>query len=550
VVNEDGASPSESTASRVPATLVILGAIIVVAALATLVLPRGDFERVTKIFPRYVGTTVAAGEDRAAIFERVGSDLAVDDPAAVVLDRASRQPVTTLQPGQAVLVPSSGLEKTAIVPGTYRRRASASDESFWDRLKQTLRNVALAPIRGFVDKAEIIGFVLIIGGAFGVILATGAIDRALARAIALAGEGRLRRLVIPLSMLLFSLGGAVFGMGESTIAFVLITVPLAIRLGYDTATGIAMCYLASQIGFAGAFFNPFTVGIAQSIAELPSLSGLGFRLVTFAIVTSVGIAFVSWHASRVRAHPQRSPTFALDESWRQRIAAEGEMGDGALGLRTWVVVLIALSTIALTGVGVAVWDWFIQEMAALFAVAAVAGGLVAGFRPGRIAAEFVRGARDMMEPVFVIALAAGILFVLQEGGVLDTVLDAVARPLVGLAPALGSIVIMIVQAGLNFFVPSGSGQAALTMPIVTPLCDIIGLDRQVGVLAFQFGDGFGNTIIPTSAVLMGALGAARVSWTAWIRYVWPLVLILHLVAAALLVAAVLGPDSWMEWPQS
>jgi uncharacterized ion transporter superfamily protein YfcC len=550
VVNEDGASPSESTASRVPATLVILGAIIVVAALATLVLPRGDFERVTKIFPRYVGTTVAAGEDRAAIFERVGSDLAVDDPAAVVLDRASRQPVTTLQPGQAVLVPSSGLEKTAIVPGTYRRRASASDESFWDRLKQTLRNVALAPIRGFVDKAEIIGFVLIIGGAFGVILATGAIDRALARAIALAGEGRLRRLVIPLSMLLFSLGGAVFGMGESTIAFVLITVPLAIRLGYDTATGIAMCYLASQIGFAGAFFNPFTVGIAQSIAELPSLSGLGFRLVTFAIVTSVGIAFVSWHASRVRAHPQRSPTFALDESWRQRIAAEGEMGDGALGLRSWVVVLIALSTIALTGVGVAVWDWFIQEMAALFAVAAVAGGLVAGFRPGRIAAEFVRGARDMMEPVFVIALAAGILFVLQEGGVLDTVLDAVARPLVGLAPALGSIVIMIVQAGLNFFVPSGSGQAALTMPIVTPLCDIIGLDRQVGVLAFQFGDGFGNTIIPTSAVLMGALGAARVSWTAWIRYVWPLVLILHLVAAALLVAAVLGPDSWMEWPQS
>lgn len=549
---DPGPAPEAKTEAspRVPATLVILAVILIVAAGATLVLPRGDFERVTKVFPRYVGATVGEGEDRGALFVRVGSELDPEDPDAVVLERGSRSPLTTLEPGQDVLVPTSGLRKTAIVPGTYTRRDEARAGSFFERARGAFSNVALAPIRGFVDKASIIGFVLIIGGAFGVILATGAIDRALARAVARAGEGRLRRLVIPISMLLFAFGGAVFGMGESTIAFVLITIPLAIRLGYDTSTGIAMCYLASQIGFAGAFFNPFTVGIAQSIAELPSLSGLGYRLVTFAVVSTVGIVFVSWHARRVRARPELSPTFALDESWRARLAGEADLSDQPLGLRTWIVVLIALSTIVLTGVGVAVWDWFIDEMAALFAVAAVAGGLVAGFRPGRIAAEFVKGARDMMEPVFVIALAAGVLFVLQEGGVLDTVLYAVAQPLASLSPELGSIVIMLVQAGLNFFVPSGSGQAALTMPVVTPLCDIIGLDRQVGVLAFQFGDGFGNTVIPTSAVLMGVLGAARVGWTQWIRFVWPLVLILHLVAAALLITAVLGPSSWMEWPVS
>ncbi len=443
-----------------------------------------------------------------------------------------------------MLVSTPGLQRTTIVPGTYQPLDAADTPGIWKRTVAALRSVALAPIRGFVLRAEVIAFVLLIGGA----LATGALDRALARVVTRMGDGRLRKLVIPVSMILFSLGGAIFGMGESTIAFVLITIPLSIRLGYDTVTGVCMCYLATQIGFAGAFFNPFTVGIAQSIAELPHLSGLGFRLIAWTLVTALGISFVALWAKRVRADPSRSPTRALDQYWRTRLEAGADEAQGALRLSEYGVVLTVIAVLLLSGVGVAMWGWYIQEMAALFVVAGIAGGLLGGFRPGRVAQEFTTGAASMIEPVLVIALSAGVLGVLQDGQVLDTFLSGLAAPLDVLPRPVGAVLIMGGQAVINFFVPSGSGQAAMTMPVMTPLCDILGVQRQVGVLAFQFGDGFGNTMIPTSAVLMGVLGAARVPWTTWVRWVWPLILMLHLLGAALLVVAIYGPVGWMEWP--
>ncbi|MEZ6194717.1 MAG: Na+/H+ antiporter NhaC family protein [Planctomycetota bacterium] len=541
------AAESAPESGRLPSTLVILGAILALAAGATLVLPRGEYERVERVFPRYVAHRIEAGETLEQIARAVGAEesLTLDG----IHDAKTREPITALEPGRLVLVPTSGLTRTAIVDGSYRR-IDDSGRPFLERAFAAVTAVVRAPIRGFVARAEVIAFVLLIGGAFGVILATGALDLALGRAVERLGEGRWRGLVVPISMLLFGLGGAIFGMGESTIAFVLVTIPLAIRLGYDTVTGIAMCYLASQIGFAGAFFNPFTVGIAQSIAELPSGSGLGYRVVTFVVVMGTGILFVTRHASRVAANPDLSPTVELDRRWRARLAEESSTHTGPLGFRVWWVVVCALSTVVLTGVGAALWDWFIEEMAALFVAAALLAGFGAGFRPGRMAQEFKQGAVTMIEPALIIALSAGIMGVLEEGKVLDTVLEWISRPLRESGTDLAAVALMLVQAGINFFVPSGSGQAALTMPIVTPLCDVIGLDRQVGVLAFQFGDGFGNALIPTSAVLMGVLGAARVAWTAWVRWAWRLILVLHLVGAGLLIAAVRGPRVWMEWPVS
>ncbi|MFT6109584.1 MAG: putative ion transporter superfamily protein YfcC [Planctomycetota bacterium] len=527
-------------------TLVILGVIVFAAALATLIVPRGEYQRVVKDFPKLVAHTIRAEESLTSLSREVGApnDLTLSE----VLDAGTRAPVTSLTAGQRVLVSTPGLQRTTIVPGTYQPLDAADTPGIWKRTVAALRSVALAPIRGFVLRAEVIAFVLLIGGAFGVILATGALDRALARVVTRMGDGRLRKLVIPVSMILFSLGGAIFGMGESTIAFVLITIPLSIRLGYDTVTGVCMCYLATQIGFAGAFFNPFTVGIAQSIAELPHLSGLGFRLIAWTLVTALGISFVALWAKRVRADPSRSPTRALDQYWRTRLEAGADEAQGALRLSEYGVVLTVIAVLLLSGVGVAMWGWYIQEMAALFVVAGIAGGLLGGFRPGRVAQEFTTGAASMIEPVLVIALSAGVLGVLQDGQVLDTFLSGLAAPLDVLPRPVGAVLIMGGQAVINFFVPSGSGQAAMTMPVMTPLCDILGVQRQVGVLAFQFGDGFGNTMIPTSAVLMGVLGAARVPWTTWVRWVWPLILMLHLLGAALLVVAIYGPVGWMEWP--
>ncbi len=530
--------------ARIPGTLVILAGILVLAALATLVLPRGSYDRTTKTFQVLVPHTVGVNEDLAAILEEAGAP--AETALESLVERDSRAPLTALTPGARILVPKPGMTRETITPNTYRRLAAEDPRSFLEKVKIAAREVALAPITGFKARAQVIAFVLLIGAAFGVLLATGAIDRALVRGVTLLGEGRIRLLVIPASMVLFSAGGAIFGMGESTIAFVLVTIPLAIRLGYDTITGICICYLASQVGFAGAFYNPFTIGIAQSIAELPYPSGLGFRIVVWAVVTTTAAVFVMWWAARVQRDPSRSPTYALDEHWRRRLGRRAETDPSPLRLREWLVVLVAIGTLAFSGIGVAVWDWYIDEMAALFVVSGLLGGWLGGFRVGRIATEFKDGAASMIEPALIIALSAGVLEVLRQGQVLDTVLMAIAAPLEELVQPLAATLIMCGQAVVNFFVPSGSGQAALTMPVMTPLCDILGLDRQVGVLAFQFGDGFGNMLIPTSAVLMGVLGAARVPWSVWIRWVWKLILLLHVIAAFMLLVAIYGPQSWMQ----
>lgn len=529
---------------RAPSALVILMGVVVLAGLATLVLPQGSYERVEKKFPNLVPYTVAEGDTLDTIKETMGGEF----DAVTELRSANNptQPIDALRAGERILIPRGGLTRSAVVPGTYDRIPPDQRASLTDQARRSAANVTLAPIRGFTERAQIIGFVLIIGGAFGLILATGAIDDGLRWVVLVLGNGPAKWAVIPVSFTLFSLGGAVFGMGESTIAFVLITVPLALRLGYDTVTGIAMCYMASQVGFAGAFFNPFTVGIAQGIAELPYLSASNFRYVMWVVVTLVGIGFTMWWARRVERDPTRSPTYAIDQVLRTKLSAT-EIGTPARPtLMQGLVIAVAFGSVFVSGFGVAQWDWYIDEMAALFFVCALLCGVLSRFGTRRMADEFVKGTGIMVEPCLIIAVSAGIVMVLQEGRVLDTILYGLATPLEQVSPELGAIALMGVQAALNFFVPSGSGQAAMTMPIVTPLCDLIGLDRQVGVLAYQYGDGFGNVVIPTSATLMGVLGVSRVPWTVWVRWVWPLVLALHIIGALFLIAAINGPVGWMR----
>ena len=543
-LSQPNATASPKPGFQMPPALVILTFIVIASALATLILPAGEYERVEKRFPQLKPYTVAEGDTLdsvAALFDTELTSLNELRPAD-----GSAGPVQGLVPGAQVLVPVGGLTRNAVVPGTYQRVAEKDRGPLLERALASAGNVTLAPIKGFTERAQIIGFVLLLGGAFGVILATGAIDEGLRWAVLRLGQGRARWAVIPVSFTLFSLGGAVFGLGESTIAFVLITVPLSLRLGYDTITGVAMCYMASQVGFAGAFFNPFTVGIAQGIAELPYLSGLQLRYVVWACVTLVGIAFTMWWARRVEQDPTRSPVYSLDEAQRKKLAETDSHEPAAPSLSQALVIVVAFGSVFVSAFGVARLDWYIDEMAALFVVCAVLCGVLARFNTRRMSREFVAGAAMMAEPGLIIAFSAGIVMVLQQGQVLDTILYSLASPLEAVSPGIGAAALMCVQACLNFFVPSGSGQAAMTMPIVTPLCDLIGLHRQIGVLAFQFGDGFGNMVIPTSAVLMGVLGAARVPWTKWVRWVWPLVVLFHVLGALILIIAVNGPVSWLQ----
>lgn len=463
---------------------------------------------------------------------------------------------------------------------------------------------------GFTEQAGIIVFVLIIGGAFWVVNSTKAVDEGILGFIDFAknlekypffrriGVGNI---VIVLLMLLFGIFGAVFGMSEETIAFVVIVVPLAISLGYDSIVGVCMVYLAAHVGFAGAMLNPFTIGIAQDMAGLPLFSGIEYRTFCWAVLMVFAIAFVLWYASKVKRNPACSIMYSADSYWRERAsckdAGEDEAASGdvlkrpASALRAWIVLalviaaavlfaayhagnctvrvgeseyhapwllwaaagLFALSsvfslrhsskafvlsllgfTIVYLVIGVMGYGWYIAEISALFLALAVASGLASGYSPDNIVKEFLSGAKDIFSAALVIGLAAGIIAILEDGRIIDTVLHSLEEGLEG-SGKTGALASMYgIQALINLAIPSATAKAALTMPIMAPFSDLIGLSRQATVLAFQFGDGFTNMITPCSGVLLAALSVARIPYAKWFRWVWRFILALLAIGFLLL----------------
>jgi uncharacterized ion transporter superfamily protein YfcC len=322
----------------------------------------------------------------------------------------------------------------------------------------------------------------------------------------------------------------------------LIFVPLALALGYDSLTGIAIPFVGAAAGFAGAFLNPFTVGVAQGIAGVPLFSGWELRLVLWAGSTVVTVAFVMWHAARVRRDPTKSPTYALDEAKRHaglHLDTEGEPLTGrqkaVLGIFFGGIVALVWGVLPPSRGGM---GWYINEIAALFVAMGVLMGAVGGLGADRTAKAFMEGIRDFAPTALLIALARGIIVVLRDGQTIDPILNAAAGLLDGAGTTWAAQSMFAVQTFINFFVASGSAQAALTMPIMAPLSDLLGVSRQTAVLAFQMGDGYTNTIIPTSAVLMGALSLGGVSWTTWFRWILPLQALLYLLGIAMLFVAV------------
>ncbi len=417
--------------------------------------------------------------------------------------------------------------KNLVVPGTFQK--TSPNPQFID-------SVLMAPINGFIAAAEIIGFVLIVGGAFSVFQQTEAVDSAIKSIASAYKKSKLVRLfLIPIFMLIFSLGGAVFGMGEEVIPFILIFVPMALVLGYDSITGIAIPFVGAGAGFAGAFINPFTIGIAQGIAELPILSGIEYRLIVWLIITFVAILFVTIYAKRIKKNPQLSPTFDLDIKKRKKLHINSDEEYHKIDKQHKLVLLVFLVGLIILVYGVLQYGWFIKEICALFIITGIAVGVVGKLSANDIANGFIDGAKDLIGTAIVIALARGILIIATDGKIIDTILFSLSSSIDGMHPIVSSQAMFVVQSFLNFFVPSGSGQAALTMPIMAPLSDLVGVTRQTAVLAFQFGDGFTNMIIPTSAITMGVLSLAEVPWEKWAKWILPLELIFFVLSLILLI---------------
>ena len=397
-----------------------------------------------------------------------------------------------------------------------------------------------ALFNGFCDKADIVIFILMVGGAFWILNNSHAIDAgvmAFLRQIRKLNRYRwlkrigVENIIIVLVMLMFSVFGAVFGMSEETIAFVVVFIPLAISMGYDSIVGLCMCYVAAHIGFAGAILNPFTIGIAQGIADLPLFSGLEYRLFCWAVLTVIGIVFVLWYAHRVKSCPEKSPVYKLDEYWRQR---QQDSENAKLTMRQTLILVLLLVTIVALVVGVLVFDWYIAEIAALFFAMGIVAGILDRQSADSIAKLFLEGCKDILSAALVVGLASGIIFILRDGKVIDTILYGLTRSLAQTGDVASVGVMYVFQTLLNVVMPSGSAKAALTMPIMAQFADLIEVSRQTTVLAFQFGDGFTNMLTPTSGVLIGCLGVAKIPYGVWFKWVWKFILFLILVGFLLL----------------
>jgi uncharacterized ion transporter superfamily protein YfcC len=364
-------------------------------------------------------------------------------------------------------------------------------------------------------------------------------------------------------------------------------------MGYDSIIGVCLCYFAAHIGFAAAILNPFTVGIAQGLASVPMFSGIEYRTICWLIITFISIAFVLWYAARIKKNPGKSPMYESDEYWRQKGNSHLEEVIYYTPRSAWIVafltcivltifaikypvtkMVVGLSTITapllpvLAGlffitsfftlrrsihffvlnilgftmiylvVGVLGYQWYIMEIAALFLAMGIITGFASGKKPGETTKLFVEGVKDIVSASLVVGFAGGIIAILNDGQIIDTVLFSLSGALKG-ANQISAISIMyLFQSVLNLIITSGSAKAALTIPIMAEFSDIVGLSRQATIMAFQFGAGFTDMIAPTSGVLIGVLGMARVPYVKWLKWIWPILLILIISGFLLLIPTV------------
>ncbi|HOK60454.1 MAG TPA: hypothetical protein PK049_02485 [Tenuifilum sp.] len=417
--------------------------------------------------------------------------------------------------------------RKVIVPGTYHQVSGSP---------QGLGSMLTAPIKGFIEAAQVIGFCLIVGGAFGMLARTKAIPAALNRLLERGKDNpRLNSIIVPIVMVFFSLAGATFGMSESTLVFVMITIPLAIALGYDSIVGISMSFMAAGVGFAAAITNPFNIGVAHGIAELPLFSGWEFRVLIWTVLTSIAIFFVMRYAKRIKRNIQISSVYEIDRDRSVEISEDSSIK--IFDIRQKIIIGLLFISLILLVYGANQWKWFINEISALFIALGVLSAVVYRLKTRDAVDAFINGAKDMVTAGLIIGMSRGLLVIASQGKIIDTILFSVSGLGKSLPPELSVQVIFIFQSLFTFLVPSGSGQAALTVPIVAPLSDLLEVGRQTAVTAFHLGDGLFSMLVPTSGVTMGVLSIAKIPYTTWVKWFIRLLLILFGVSMILLVFA-------------
>jgi uncharacterized ion transporter superfamily protein YfcC len=422
----------------------------------------------------------------------------------------------------------NGMEKTTVVPGTYHQIDKAG-------YGQGISAVLEAPAAGVINAFEVVAFVLIVGGAFGIILKTGAVDRGLFTLAQSLGDKGI--LVIPLSMILFSLGGSTFGMSEEVIPLFAVFVSLMFSLGFDSMTAILILFLGTQAGYIGSTINPFNVLIAQGVADVHGNPLLVYRVVCWAVITLISILFTMHYAKKVKANPESSIVYKNDQKVKHKFQ-NFEVDKPFSTSDKWIIGGFIIGLMIMIW-GIIAQGWYMVEISALFVGMGLYAGLVAKFNQKEIAEAFVEGCADFAYAAVIIGLARGVLVILENGMIIDTILNCLANLLGGLPKFMFSAILLIAQVIVTFFVPSSSGAAALTMPVMAPLADLVHINRDVVVLSNQFGNGLMNLISPTGGVLLAGLAIAEINFSKWLKVGSKIFVILLIVSAVLLYIATL-----------
>jgi len=393
--------------------------------------------------------------------------------------------------------------------------------------------------RGMTDAANIIFFVFFAYGAVYMLIKTGTFNGAVG-ALLRKTQGK-EKYVIPLFMLFFGICGATYGMYEETYGLIPVFMGLAVAMGYDPLVGAAIVLMGVSNGFSAAIINPFTVGVAQGIAEVPMFSGIGLRIVIWAVTMALVIWYTMRYAARVKAKPELSIVKGIDFPLIANID-KNEIIEAPFTTKHKITMLAFVLTIVILVYGTIKLGWYIDELSALFIITMLVLGLINGFSFSKIASVFIEGSSQVVFGAFVIGIARAVLLILQDGCIIDSVVYYLAQSVASFSTYVAAEMMFIVQTLLNFFIPSGSGQAAASMPIMVPLSDLVGVNRQIAVLAFQFGDGFSNQFWPAS--ICCDLAIAGIPLDRWYKFYIPigiLLLIMQFVFMAIAVAINYGP---------
>jgi uncharacterized ion transporter superfamily protein YfcC len=489
------AEPAEKRRFTLPSAYTILFALIVLAAIATWVIPAGTYD----LNPD--------GEPIPGTYQEVDAK-----PSKILVDSL-----------------------TAPINGLYGIEDATGNINYYNS----------GTLFGAIDIAL---FILVIGGFLGVTMKTGAIQAGIGSLVERM-KGR-ERWLIPALMSVFALGGSTFGMAEESLAFYALVITVLIAAGYDALTGAAVVLLGCGIGVMGSTVNPFATGIASGIAGVSISDGLVGRLVILLAGLAIGIFFVLRYADRVKKDPSKSAVYDMRAENEARFRAEAEAGEITLtGTHKTILAVFALAFAVMVygvipwedlGIPLPTWWWWFPEMTASFLLFAILIGVIARMREGELTGTFVDGARDLLGVALIIGIARGITVIMNNGRITDTVLHWVERALGDTGEAVFAIVMFALFLPLSFLIPSSSGLATLAMPITAPLAGFVDVPESLVVTAYQSASGLMNLFIPTSAVVMGGLAIARVPYGTYLRWVWPLLALLTgLVVIVLGVAAVL-----------